>query len=342
MILVNKLIEKLISDLNNKQKEVIIKRFGLDNNNFKTLSALGRQFNVTRERIRQIQNTALNLIKLKAQNDLGFQEFINQAEKILRNNGGLTRLDIFLEELKKIFNDLNKNNLLFLINLSSKIKFYEEDKNYYSFYYLENSDLKNIFNFVNKWINLLKSKKKLVLDGGYHKLFDEFIKKEKVPKNFSINFISISKKIKVNTYGDIGLVDWPEIEPKVIRDKIYLVLKKKKQPVHFSHISKLISDANLSVKQISTPTIHNELIKDKRFVLVGRGIYALREWGYDDGTVKDIIIKLLKKEGPMKSKEIVLALQKDRFFKQNTILANLQNKNYFKRLSDGTYKIKEA
>lgn len=342
MISASKLIEKLISDLNTKQKDIIIKRFGLDNSSVKTLSFLGKQFNVTRERIRQIQNIALNIIKTKSKNDSDFQNFINQIEKILKNNGGLTRIDILLNELKSFINGLNENNLIFFINLSLNIKLYKENEDYYSFCYLSDVNLKNIFGLINKWLNLLKSKKQEVLNGGYHKLFDEFVKKEKILKNHAINFISISKKIKVNSYGDIGLINWPEINPKVIRDKIYLVLRKKKQPVHFSSISKLIADNNLSDKPISTPTIHNELIKDKRFVLVGRGIYALKEWGYDEGTVRNIIIKLLKKEGPMKSKEIVLAIQKDRFFKQNTILANLQNRNYFKRLADGTYKVKEA
>ncbi len=44
----------------------------------------------------------------------------------------------------------------------------------------------------------------------------------------------------------------------------------------------------------------------------------------------------------MKSKEIVSAVQEKRFFKYNTILVNLQNKDLFERLGDGTYKVREA
>ncbi|MGC8776065.1 MAG: sigma factor-like helix-turn-helix DNA-binding protein [Minisyncoccia bacterium] len=341
MISANKLVNKFIEVLNKRQKEIILKRFGLDSEQ-KTLSSLGKQFGVTRERVRQIQNNALKLIKEKNQNNLDYKNLINKIEKILKNNGGLARVDKILEELKPEVSNLNENNLSFFLVFYPKIKFYEENNDFYPFYFLEDVNLKNVFGFVNKWINLLKSKKQEVLDGKYHKLFEEFIKKEKILKNQAISFISISKKIKVNSYGDIGLSDWPEINPRVIRDKIYLVLKKEKKPVHFKHISKKIYENRLSEKLIGTPTIHNELIKDKRFVLVGRGIYALKEWGHEPGTVKDIIIKLLKKEGPMRSRAIVLAIQKDKFFKQNTILANLQNKNYFERLADGTYKIKQA
>ncbi|GIW65245.1 MAG: hypothetical protein KatS3mg093_224 [Candidatus Parcubacteria bacterium] len=342
MILANKLINKLTSNLNTRQKEVIFKRFGLQNDGKKTLSYLGKQFGITRERVRQIQNIALKLIKENAEKDSDYKNLINKIEKILKDNGGVLKPDKILEELKSFINGLNQNNLAFFLALQSKIKFYEEDENFYSFYYLENVNLKNVFAIINKWINLLKSKKEEVLAGKYHKFFDEFVRAEKILKNHAVNFISISKKIKMNQYGDIGLVNWPEINPRVIRDQIYLVLKKKNKPLHFSHIAKTINEDKLSRKVVSTPTIHNELIKDKRFVLVGRGMYALREWGYEPGTVRDIIIKLLKQEGPMRSKDIILAIQKDRFFKQNTILANLQNKNHFERLADGTYKVKEA
>ena len=45
--------------------------------------------------------------------------------------------------------------------------------------------------------------------------------------------------------------------------------------MHFSDISKAIKDSDFKRKNVTTQAIHNELIKDSRFILIGRGIYAL-------------------------------------------------------------------
>jgi hypothetical protein len=336
-----KLINQLLEKLNPRQKEIILSRFGFGIPK-KTLEEIGKKYGVTRERVRQIESISLKLIKKTADQNVFFTDLINFFIKTLKNNGFILRTDKFLEKAKLLIPDLKENDLYFFVNLTEDIKFYEEDKNYFSFYYLSRANLKNIFDFIDQWIKFLKTKKQQVLAGDYHKLFENFIRSKKISEKIAANYTSISKKIKMNSYGDIGLAEWPEINPKVIRDKIYFVLKKQNKAMHFKEIAKGINNLNLNKKVISIPTVHNELIKDKRFVLIGRGIYALKEWGYEPGTARDVIIKLLKKEGPMRSHDIVLAIQKDRFFKQNTILANLQNKNYFERLSDGTYKVKEA
>jgi len=341
MISSQKLINQLLGGLNQRQKDIISSRFGLGVPQ-KTLAELGKKYGITRERVRQIESISLKLIKKEASQNAYFKDLVNNLIKALKNNGFILRADKFLEEAKYLVSDLKESDLYFFANLTEDIKFYEEDKNYFSFYYLNKTNLKNIFNFIEQWVKFLKTKKQQVLSGAYHKLFESFVRSKKISEKIAANYTSISKKIKMNSYGDIGLAEWPEINPKIIRDKIYFILKKQNKAMHFREIAKGINNLDLNKKIISTPTVHNELIKDKRFVLIGRGIYALKEWGYEPGTARDIIVKLLKKEGPMRAHDIVLAIQKDRFFKQNTILANLQNKNYFERLSDGTYKVKEA
>jgi predicted Zn-ribbon and HTH transcriptional regulator len=144
---------------------------------------------------------------------------------------------------------------------------------------------------------------------------------------------SISKSV-ANLHGRWGLVKWPMVNPKNIRDKIYVILHDKKKPMHFSEIAKSIKGSDFKRKDVTTQAIHNELIKDKRFVLIGRGIYALREWGYDKGTVADVISEVLRKEGgPLHRDEIVKRVLKSRHVKETTILLNLQGKSQFKRVS---------
>ena len=85
-------------------------------------------------------------------------------------------------------------------------------------------------------------------------------------------------------------------------------------------------------------TVHNELIKDPRFVLVGRGLYALKEWGYEEGQVKDVILKILKEaRKPLPKEEILAGVLKQRMVKENTVLLNLNNKKYFLKTPEGKY-----
>jgi DNA-directed RNA polymerase delta subunit len=108
--------------------------------------------------------------------------------------------------------------------------------------------------------------------------------------------------------------------------------------MHFNEIAKAIKGSEFKRKDVTTQAIHNELIKDGRFVLIGRGIYALKEWGYEKGTVADIITEVLKKAGePLHRDEIVKRVLKSRQVKETTILLNLQGKQQFKRVAKATY-----
>ncbi|MBP9738938.1 hypothetical protein KBD20_04580, partial [Candidatus Saccharibacteria bacterium] len=139
-----------------------------------------------------------------------------------------------------------------------------------------------------------------------------------------------------------GLLKWPLVNPKNIRDKIYVILQEQGKPMHFSEISGKIKDSDFKRKDVTTQAIHNELIKDGRFVLIGRGIYALKEWGYAKGTVSDIITKILKKsKEPMHRDDIVREVLKSRQVKETTILLNLQGKKQFKRVAKATYELSE-
>jgi hypothetical protein len=87
--------------------------------------------------------------------------------------------------------------------------------------------------------------------------------------------------------------------------------------------------------------VHNELIKDSRFVLIGRGIYAMREWGYQEGTIKNVIKDILSKsEKPLGKEEILEKVMKIRKVKKATVMINLNNKREFAK-NNGLYCIKK-
>ena len=163
----------------------------------------------------------------------------------------------------------------------------------------------------------------------------------KLPREHAANYVKLSKRFVKSPFNDTGLADWSEVNPKTARDWAYLVLKRADRPMHFSEIAKLVGN-HRKQKYTNLQTVHNELIKDNRFVLVGRGLYGLREAGLIPGTAREIIAHVLKKEGPLHSREVVNRVREQRVLKEGTILINLQNKKYFECLSDGRYSVREA
>ena len=164
---------------------------------------------------------------------------------------------------------------------------------------------------------------------------------QKINLEFIKSSSEITKKIAMNSFGEIGLRDWPEIKPRGVKDKAYIVFKKEGKPLHFNQVTEEIKKSGLG-EMVFVQTVHNELIKDPRFILVGRGIYALSEWGYYPGQVKDVISKIIKEERkPLTKEEILEKVLKQRLVKENTILLNLSNKKYFLRNPQGKYTVRE-
>jgi len=148
-------------------------------------------------------------------------------------------------------------------------------------------------------------------------------------------WLSISKSIGKNPLGEWGPAHSPNVHARGMRDYAFLVIRRHGSPMHFTEVAKAITDT--FAKKAHVATTHNELIKDKRFVLVGRGLYALSNWGYERGVVKDVIRKILKDEGALTKQDIIDRVLKERYVKDNTVLVNLQDSKYFKRSKDGKY-----
>jgi len=331
-----KINSEVLAILPQKQKEVVLRRFGLVNNKRETLESIGKDFGITRERVRQIETDALNKLERKKE-DRELKKTFSFFEKYLKEKGGIKREDILLADLAN--EDRFRNHVLFLLNLGDSFHRFPEDIDVYSFWTIE----KNIFQKVKRILeNLVKKFEKIQKPLPEN----DFFSLTKVEKNYQIfsSTVEISKKIEKGPLGHFGLIDWPEIKPRGVKDRAYLTLKKEGKPLHFREIANLASNLQGEVcqkKTVFSQSIHNELIRDERFVWVGRGIYALREWGYSVGTVRDIIEDILRKsKKPLTREEIVKQVLAQRLVKENTILLNLQNKNIFSRDSRGRYSLK--
>ena len=340
----NAIIEELFSVLDTRQKRVLTKRYGLDNGEEMTLAELGASFNVTRERIRQIEASALSEVKKKAKGG-SIDQLVKIAIEKLKQSGGVRREDHLLNEIKHFADGKDlpinfANQVRFLLEISGEVFYYREDEQGNAHWHLSVEHQKKAFEFLDALVKNLRDRKQEILHGKrFNEFFDEVVKLHKLEKDVANHYLAISKKFGKNIYGDFGLTEWEEVSPKVSRDWIYLILKKAAKPLHFAEIATEIRRIRPS-KKTNTQTIHNELIKDKRFLLVGRGIYGLREMDeLPAGTIRDILVHILKETGPMKPRDLISKVLKHRIFKETTILFNLQNKKFFERLPSGEYAV---
>lgn len=322
----NNLIGGLLSNLNNRQKDILRGRYGLADGRSLTLAALGAKYGITRERVRQIESLALALVKARfGRGDGG--EFVKLIKNQLNKSGGVRQADLLYQDLRPLFADGNAKNyqwrINFLLGSAGVFKFHPDDSDFYAFWYLNDGAVNKAVASINKLTAALAANPSLSRSG------------------FAENYISLSKKFAVSPYNDFGLACWPHICPKVSRDWSYLVLKKEGQPLHFTALTQAINKLRLN-KKTNPQTVHNELIKDNRFVLVGRGTYGLKEFNILPGTAREVIGHILKKHGPQTSKETVRLVLEQRSFKENTLLLNLQDRKRFKRLADGRYTVKEV
>ena len=324
---------KIYSDLTKnfpkRVKEVLVRRFGIEKREPGTLESIGKNFKITRERVRQIQEQSFLDIKRKNKAVLKeiFQNFSNYFERA----GNLKREDIALADLGG--EDFQRYISFFLCLGDSFFRYYDK-KEYFSFWSTNQFPQKYIRKMLNLFIEELESKGKLMTA---EKLISEISLKSKLKKDFLFSVLQISKEVGKNSQNFYGLKSWPEIHPRGVKDEAFLTFGKEKKPLHFLKVAQLISSKTLC------QTVHNELIKDPRFVLVGRGIYALREWGYESGTVKDIILKILKESKKVLTKEeIIKKVSAQRIVKENTILMNLNDKKYFLKDSQEKYSLRKT
>jgi hypothetical protein len=339
----SKIINSALNGLSPRQREVVEGRFGLKSGEGETLAAIGDRMGITRERVRQIENAALAVAKANISKDDETLALLTKVKQYIAGKGGVAKKDDVVTFASAMAKGIGENQIDFLSEASAAFNVYREDEDYQPFYYVSEKDRQNAQAFVDGWTNFLKSKKETALAGAaYRAELSSFSKMKSVESAIAENYLGATKRIHANRYGDVGLRDWPEINPTTIRDKIYLVLKKGGEPLHFETIAKKINEVKFDSQMALAPTVHNELIKDARFVLVGRGMYGLKEHGYEPGTAREVIAKVLKSSGPMKATDVVSKVNSQRFFKENTILINLQNKSTFERMSDGRYKVREA
>lgn len=328
-------LEKIFSDIQERPKNIILERYGVKNGKVKTLEEIGKEYKITRERVRQIIRETIKKIKKgKDETLLLVSEKIKFTIK--EKNGIIKKEDLLSNDLES----KERGSLRFFLELVDGV-FEKEIPGE-----LKASLITQEFE-ISEW-KIVKNLAKGVMEKvqrplSQKELLDEIsnLGKIEISQEKILNFLDVSNEIKKGSFGKWGLTLWDEISPKGTREKIYLILKETKKPLHFREIASLIDKHKLGKKEKTHPqTVHNELIRDKRFILVGRGIYALSEWGYQKGTVKEVIEDIFQKNNnPLERDEIISKILEVRKVKKSTILINLNN--FFQKTGKNQYFIRK-
>jgi len=374
------ILDNLFSGLRAKEREVLNMRFGLSKDAKVTLEAIGSLYNLTRERIRQIENSAISKIKKHDEFDKYTSNLRDVINNLLEEHGGIIERSYLIDNLsylsmlanseQRINNEVLKNHYSFILAklLADEFDYVKENGQYNDLWKLKFSTLdhlQELLEFIIRKLEELKSvlrTEEIINLVTASEVYKKHAERLRVSNNFDISplvrsqyfaenteainkhkalysLLRLSKHLRQNKFGHWGIKDWPEITPKTINHKIYLVVKNYGKPMHFREITDKINAISFDHKQANAATVHNELILDDKYILIGRGIYALQEWGYENGTVSDVVVKVLKEAGkPLTKEEIIDGVFKKRLVKKATINLALMSKDRFRK-ENGKYQL---
>lgn len=339
-------LAKLLQSLSERERQVLWRRFALAGGEPETLESIGRSLQVTRERVRQIERLAV----LKLQQDSAAQAVLAPVRQVvvelLEAEGGAVTQERFLQLVADAGGTVAPAVVRFYLDevLSDIIApLGGEQSPFVAGWRLRTASLEALTKVLDYVHDTIERR-------GVPLAEDEVVRELAAAKlaaplggtltdgHIALGLAELGRSVRRNTFGEWGLAHWETITPRRMNDKIYLLLKKHGSPLHFRDIAKRINEAKFDHKVAYPPTVHNELIMDDKYVLVGRGIYALKEWGYAPGVVADVLEGILRaKAAPMARDELVSEVMRQRLVKRGTVHLALTNRERFQRLPDGRY-----
>ncbi|MFA6382966.1 MAG: HTH domain-containing protein [Parcubacteria group bacterium] len=335
------LANNLLSAESGRAQEIVRMRFGLAQVEPQTLEKIGRENKITRERVRQIIGDVLKRLKQK-KNEADFKVAEDKIVFTIGNNNGIMEESKLIEKLSS--GEYKEANAVALFGaLSEKIVIFEKKGEIRKSWAVSKDVLGKVQDVESIAKEIFGKEKKLLTDDEIVEKIGQRLaeKKAAFSREQILNYLAVLADVQKNKFGKWGIAGWKEINPKGTRERIYLILKEKREPLHFTEIAKLIDQYGLSKRKAHPQTVHNELIKDERFILVGRGIYALKEWGYKRGTIQEVLRDILdKSQKSLTKEEILTEVMKLRKVKKATVMINLNNSKIFEK-ANNAYTIKK-
>jgi len=336
------IINTLLGVLDARSQDIVTRRYGLKTGKIETLDSIGKEYGVTRERVRQIEAQAKKLVACRKE----LLEAINAVLRdVFRKHGGVLTEEYLMKVLEDSQADKpEQNTVIFFLDILPR--FERVTKSNELGPHWSHPELHNRYNeqVISEAQGILTKKKKPLEEATLLQKIREKLEitGAELPNECIKALLEASKKLKRTVFGEWGLIEWVETSPRGVGDKAFIVLKRSGKPMHFDEITNQINEVSFDHKVAHRQTVHNELIKDDRFVLVGRGLYGLSDWGYIPGTVADVMTEILKEANkPLTREELIEEVLKQRLVKRTTVLLGLQNRDRFERMPGEKYRLKQ-
>lgn len=217
--------DKIVTDVlatidREREREIVGRRFGLFDRK-ETLEQIGEMLGITRERVRQLEKSVVT--KLRASAEQGtlphVADFQAQVLELLHETGDVARVSYLAGKLSDKPDREEQARVAFLSQLSPELTTVQDDDNfYYSVGIKANNDEKALRSRVAKLIETIKQI-------GEPKSIDDIAKAANIADPKEAAALASTSKQLATLNGRWGLVKWPMVNPKNIRDKIYVILK---------------------------------------------------------------------------------------------------------------------
>ncbi len=324
--------KKLLSNLNPRTREIVVNRYGLESEKRMTLESIGKTYDITRERVRQIENFALASIKKSKE----YKEHLfvfDELKKIINDLGAVVSEDHLMRHISR--DPVIQNHINLYLALGEEFGKHKGDDNFHAHFSTDDKAAAHIRDALTKLFHTI-SEEDLIKEEEIYTRFvghlTEVVDEYKENKDVINRYLALSKLIGKNQLSEWGRTSSPHVKARGIKDYAYIIMRRANRPMHFKEVAQEINKT--FGKRAHVATCHNELIKDTRFVLVGRGMYGLKDWGHTGGVVRDVIIEVLKESGrPLPKDEITKRVLAKRIVKPNTVLVNLQNTKFFRKVA---------
>ena len=328
-------IDKALQALTKQQREIIVLRFGLDGKKKRVLQEIADDHMLTRERIRQIQKKAIEQLRIDpCMKDLAAA--ITRLDDALRSCGGAANEETVCA-VCDAGSRAEQNYIHLLLTVGGNFHLSPETDTIEKYWYVDKKS-KNRVDTVLEGIHRKFEENKDVLVNEkrlneiYHEVAGEH--KDNIPNRATI--VKLSRRLGSSSLGEWGIKEHPEIALSSLSGYIRSVLRDAGEPLHFREIAKRVGNLKNS-EYCNVYSCHNELVRQKEFILVGRGLYALDGMGYRSGTIADIICIGIKENGPMTRDEIIDFVNKERYVKRQSIILTLGKKDLFSKDRENKY-----
>lgn len=324
--------KKLLTTLNPRTREIVVNRYGLEKEERMTLEAIGKTYDITRERVRQIENFALATIKKSKE----FKEHafvFDELKTIVKDLGSIVSEDHLMRHVSR--DPVVQNHINLYLALGEDFKKQKEDEHFHAHFTTDDKTANHVREALRKLYSSINEEDLIKEEEVFERFLNhlnELVSEYRDNKDIIYRYLALSKVIGKNQLSEWGRTSSPHVKARGIKDYAYLIMRRAGRPMHFKEVAQEINKT--FGKKAHVATCHNELIKDSRFVLVGRGMYGLKDWGHTGGVVRDVIAEVLKEAGkPLPKEEIIKRVLMKRIVKPNTVLVNLQNSKFFRKVA---------